>query len=110
RFYLPVPLNQKGTIIYWDYKPEDHTDTVPAGGSLGQIGSPFVKAPSLQPGDNTLVAYRLTLGSLPTTDTSEKATTTLSIKSAELDATGNAKSDLISHLDQSIADTGTDLK
>jgi hypothetical protein len=109
-FYLPVALNQKGTIVYWDYKLEDHTGTVPAGGSLGQIGSPFVKAPSLQPGDNTLVAYRLTLGSLPTPDTSEKATTTLSIKSAELDATGNAKTDLISHLDKSIADTATDIK
>lgn len=98
-FYLPVALNQMGTIVYWDFN-FDHIGFTTGAGTLGQVGSPFVKAPSLQPGDYNFVAYRLKLGSLPTADQSEKATRIITVKSAELDAVTTARTDILSRIGQ----------
>ncbi len=105
--YLPIALNQMGTIVYWDFALEDHTGAVPLGGSLGMVGSPFVIAPSLQPGEATVVAYRMQLGSLPTADKSEQTETSVTVVSAEKNSIDDAKQTLTTHIDTTVSDAQT---
>ena len=80
--FVPMKIDALGTIIYYDSLYE----------KVNEIGSPFLKVPSLQPSEYTVTAYRFNEAEYSYT---ESASTTFTIEPLQIDA-----SEILARLDE----------